>query len=129
MLYRYHKVLKFLLSGGTAAAVEYAVFLTLHKVGMWLLLANALSFMCGLVVSFTLNKHWVFSHKGAATRQFIMYLTLALANLCISSGLIYLLVHSVELPAQLAKLCVMALVACWNYVIFRNIIFKKTGNL
>lgn len=123
---KYTKVFKFLMSGGLAAGTEYLTFFVLHELGVVLLLANAMSFMGGLVVSFLLNKHWVFSHKGAASRQFGMYVTLAVINLLISSGIIYVLVHTAQLSPLVAKLGVMALIASWNYIIFRNVIFKKT---
>jgi putative flippase GtrA len=115
------------MSGGLAATTEYLTFLVLHKLGLWLFLANALSFLCGLVVSFLLNKHWVFSHKGNASRQFAMYGTLAALNLAISSVTIVVLVQEVGLPAFIAKLCVMAMIASWNFIIFQRIIFKKTA--
>lgn len=123
VLVRYNRLIKFLMSGGLATT-EYATFLVLHSFGLWLFVANALSFSCGLVVSFLLNKHWVFSHKGGYSKQFARYATLALVNLIISSSIV-LLVHKIGLSAMIAKLCVMAMVASWNFVIFQKVIFKK----
>ena len=123
-LERHSKILKFLMSGSLAASTEYVTFLALHAIGLMLVLANALSFSCGLIISFLLNKHWVFSRKGNGPKQFVMYATLAGINLIIGSGLIVLLVHGLQLPAFLAKLCVMGLIATWNYVIFKKVIFK-----
>ena len=128
ILSRYARLLKFLTSGGIAATTEYTSFLLLHKVGLLLFYANALSFSCGLVISFLLNKHWVFSHKGAYSKQFVMYATLAVINLIISSVVIVLLVHVFNLPPLVAKLCVMVMVASWNFIIFQKVIFKKTAN-
>jgi putative flippase GtrA len=124
MLTKYHKPLKFLMSGGLAAFTEYTSFLVLHHFGVVLVLANALSFCCGLVISFMLNKHWVFSRKGDGPKQFMMYATLALINLVISSGLIVLLVHNLNIPPFISKVCTMALIASWNFFIFQKIIFK-----
>lgn len=124
---KYASILKFLMSGGVAAATEYVVFLVLHEIGLPLFIANAFSFMCGLVVSFTLNKQWVFAKKGGGSRQFTMYFTLACINLLISSGLLSLLVHGFNMLPSIAKLGTMILIASWNYIIYQKVIFKKTN--
>lgn len=121
---KYAKVIRFLMSGGVSALVEYSTFLLLHGLGLVLVLANALSFSCGLVVSFLLNKHWVFSHKGSARKQFAQYLVLAGVNLAAGSGVIVVLVHGLGLRPFVAKLCVMVMVAAWNFVIYQKIIFR-----
>jgi putative flippase GtrA len=124
-LKKYHNVLKFIMSGSLAALTEYTTFLILHHFKLHLAVANAISFCCGLVVSFLLNKHWVFSHKSNGRRQFIMYASLALVNLSLSSGLIVILVRSIGIPPFISKICVMGLVASWNYIIFQKVIFRK----
>ena len=119
-------IIKFLMSGGTAALVEYATFLLLHGAGLKLLLANALSFSGGLVTSFMLNKHWVFSHKGDGRKQFVLYFVLAAVNLAIGSGLLLFLVHGLKIPAFISKICVMGMIATWNYLVYKKIIFKES---
>jgi putative flippase GtrA len=126
---KYHSVLRFLISGSVAAGTEYAVFLILHGSGLKLVLANVISFCCGLVVSFLLNKHWVFSHKSNGSRQFAAYTTVALINLLISSAILVVLVNKIHIPAFIAKFCVMLLIASWNYVIFKKLIFKNADQL
>lgn len=123
----YVNILKFLMSGATAAATEFVVFLILHEIGIPLFIANALSFMCGLGVSFTLNKQWVFVKKGGGTQQFTMYFALACINLLVSSGLLSLFVHQLGLRPSIAKLVTMVLIASWNYLIYQKIIFKKSA--
>lgn len=121
---KYHNVAKFLMSGGVAALAEYLSFVALHHLGMYLIAANALSFSCGLVISFTLNKHWVFSRKGNGTRQFAAYFVLALVNLVLGSGLIVLLAEGAGLAPLIAKVITMGVIATWNYVMYQKIIFK-----
>jgi putative flippase GtrA len=107
-----------------AAVVEYTAFLVLHGIGLLLVLANVISFCCGFVVSFLLNKHWVFSRKSGGPVQFVAYAALALINISISSGLLVVLVHRLHIPAFIAKVCVMLLIASWNYAIFKKLIFR-----
>lgn len=119
---KYHKVFKFLISGGLAAATEYGSFL-LFILALPLVAANALSFMMGLIVSFSLNRSWVFGSKGNTKKKFAQYFLLALINLTLGSLIILALVTA-GIPALIAKVVVMLLIATWNYLIFSKIIFK-----
>jgi len=97
----------------------------LHLLGMHILLANSLSFSCGLVISFTLNKLWVFKAEGNGKGQFGMYLLLALVNLCISNAILWLTVKQLGVPALIAKIGTMLVIAGWNYLIFSRLIFAR----
>lgn len=125
---RSRKVVKFVISGGCAAATEFLVFFILHYVGLWLLGSHVISFLCGLGISFTLNKQWVFSKRGQGVSQFIAYVMLAIVNLVVGSGLLMLLTDVLDLPALISKLSVMASIAIWNFVIYERIIFRQKPN-
>ena len=115
---------KFLVSGGSAALVEYTVFTLLHYLGVELVIANTTSFLSGFIVSFTLNRSWVFASKGKIRRQLLQYSTLAFVNLLLSNVLMLLFVSVTPVPSLVAKLVTMVAIACWNYLLFSRIIFK-----
>ena len=119
-----HKVVRFLISGGSAAAVEYVAFVAL-TLATPILVANSISFACGFVVSFILNKKWVFASVGNSKIQLTRYFILALVNLAISTALIWILVDVAHVYDLIAKIAVMLVIACWNYVIFSRVIFKR----
>lgn len=119
------RLIKFLVTGTTSAIVEYGVFLTLVHIELSLLLANSISFSCGLFVSYSLNRVWVFRSNGQKKKEFVKYGFLALINLALSNGLIYVEVHFGHVYPALAKLVAMIAVAAWNYYIFPRLIFKK----
>jgi len=120
----YKRVAKFLTSGVSAALVEYAVFLLL--VGTiakdQVVVAQTVSFLAGLIVSFSLNRRWVFSPQRKASRTFVEYFALATINLVITNILLLGLHHF--LPLAIAKIIIMGCVAFWNYFIFRKVIFR-----
>ncbi len=119
------KFLRFLISGGTAAAIEYTTFLLLE----WsmqsdsLLLNQTLSFLAGLITSFLLNRNWVFKSNGNGRTQFTKYLLLAGINLAIGNLVIATLVEHLGLAAEVAKILVMALIAIWNYALLSVLVF------
>lgn len=122
------KLLKFLLSGGSAAIVEYITFLVLNVLltTYWVILSQIVSFLFGFIVSFFLNKTWVFQASGNTKSQLVKYVILAAINLILTSFVIWLLVNKLQIPGWIAKVIVMGMVAIWNYVLFSRIIFSST---
>lgn len=121
------RVFRFLLSGGSAAATEYLVFIGLQTMlgPDALILNQSFSFACGFIVSFVLNRLWVFKSGGTWAGDLMRYGLLALINLVLGNVAISLLVGPAGLHPLVAKLAVMVLVAAWNYVIFSRVVFRQ----
>lgn len=118
--------IKFVISGGMAAGAEYVSFLLFSVIfGFEIIFSNILSFIIGFLISFLLNKTWVFTNKNDGHKQILYYSILAIANLTLSSGSIWLLVNVLSSPGYIAKILVMAMVATWNYFVFSTVIFKE----
>lgn len=120
------RIIKYLFSGISAFFTEYLTFLFfLYILNLNLTIANILSFCLGFIVSFTLNRNWVFKefakHKDPRP-QLIKYLSLAMVNVLISSLLINL--TSILVAAFIAKVLTVIIIAIWNYIIFKKYIFK-----
>lgn len=122
------RVLHYAFAGGAAFTVEYAAFLAIYYIlSVPPELANIVSFALGLITSFTLNKLWVFGHQEQDVNgksQAALYALLALVNLALTTLGIHLLVEH-DVPAFIAKLVLIVLVAGWNFIIFRKIIFRS----
>lgn len=123
------KITSYILVGGLAFATEFTVFLALYETFSNLLLAQSLSFLAGLLVSFLGNRNITFvSRKETyalnASRQLIGYVVLALVNLALTNIVIHLLIDGAQVPAVVAKVLVMMMVVTWNYLIFNKIIFS-----
>lgn len=124
----FKKIRNYVMIGGLAAIVEYTSFFIIYSVLPVVVVAQTLSFMLGLVVSFTGSRRYTFSSQRAyhhsTKTQMVTYLSLALVNLVISNLLIYVLVHGVAIMPLVAKIIVMGCVALWNFVIFNKFVFK-----
>ncbi len=119
-------LIKFVISGLTAAAIELCSFLFLiHVIDRGLILSNSISFILGLITSFSLNKLWVFRGKQRINtkKQFLFYVVLAIFNLLITNILIHLIVGA-DVKAEVAKIMTICLIAVWNFAIFKLVIFK-----
>lgn len=123
------KFLRFIVSGVTAAGVELCVFVAITAITgggrSWIIIAQITSFLCGFVVSFTLNRYWAFAVTGRVGTMFAQYSVLAAVNLVLTGILIDVLTSTLHIPALVSKVVVIGCVAAWNYVIFNKIIFKS----
>lgn len=120
------RLMRFLLSGGSSALVEYSLFalLQMHFGRSWLLLSQSVSFAAGFLVSFFLNRSWVFRSSGTVHAELLKYGLIAGANLAAGNIMIALLVGPLQLNQFLSKFFVMGIIASWNYLLFSKIVFK-----
>ena len=115
--------------GMSAFLVEYFAFILLNAMGQVLITSQTLSFVGGLIVSFTGNRKLTFGGKNidyalSGASQMWRYLLLAVINLVLSNVMIHVLVDDMGIGALVAKVLVMASVVAWNFVIFNKIIFR-----
>lgn len=122
------KQLRYVLSGATAAVVEYLSFAGLFYVafgGSRIVLSQAISYCIGLVLAFTLHYLWTFRSQNTPNllkQQFILYTLTALINILFTAVIIAILVR-LDVAPWLAKFVVMAAVVLWNYAILNRVIF------
>lgn len=121
------RVIKFIITGVSAASVEYIIFVGLQVLTgeRYLIICQSVSFMCGFVVSFLLNKRWVFRSSGRPKEEIVRYSILALINLFISNIVLWAFVMEIHIVFWLAKFLVMATIATWNYFIYKRIVFSN----
>lgn len=121
------KVLKFLVAGGLAAITELLVYVLFNYAygNKYIAIAQTFSYLCGFIVSFTLQRNWAFNSDGRVKSDLVKYIVLALANIILTNLVLYLLIEAVNLDVNISKLIVMTLVAMWNYFILSRLIFKS----
>lgn len=117
--------LSYLFVGGLTFIVEFASFLLLREfVSLSVSASQIVSYSLALVFNFTCLRRFVFSAGSPSSRrQLGRYLLLVIFNLIVSTLLIRWLVH-VGLPPAVAKLGTIALVAVWNFIIYKRFVFR-----
>lgn len=124
--------MRYLISGGTAAIVEFGLFNLFFYVLIKevLLAAQIISYCTGLLTAFLLHHFWTFKANGqqkhSSRRQFVMYATVSITNLFISSFILVQL-KNLGLYPWLAKFIVMGMVVLWNFGIMNKVIFGSSN--
>ncbi|MBP9714927.1 MAG: GtrA family protein [Candidatus Pacebacteria bacterium] len=121
------KGMKFIISGGTAAFVALSLFYVFWNIlHIWYLLASILSFLFSVVVGFILQKYFTFENtvKSDTKKQAFLFLFISLINLLINIALMAFFVEILKLDQMLSKIVTLAILALWNFFVYKKFVFK-----
>jgi putative flippase GtrA len=128
---RFFKLIRYLISGGTAAAVTLSVsFICTSLLKIHYLTSSVIAFSLGLCVSFVLQKFWTFTHHSLhrVKEEAGMYLLVGLFNLCINALLMFFFVEKMHLWYLLGQFLAAGLIAIESYYIYKIVVFKQHLN-
>jgi putative flippase GtrA len=122
---RHHPLPRFLIAGGTTAAVDVGALTWLHGVlQVQLAISTALAYTCAFAVNFTLSRRWAFAagRSGHAQRQLGRYLLLVAVNLGLTVGMVAALT-ALGLYYLAAKTVAIVVLAAGNFFAYRHWVF------
>ena len=117
--------IKYLLVGGTSALIEYGGFQLLFLLAGWNVAAsNITATVAATVFNFASNRSFTFNSTARPVRSAVLYLVLFCCNTAFSTVVVDVLVGA-GLSSLIAKLIPMACVTCWNFVLYRKVVFRS----
>src|ERR1700743_1528721 len=90
------QAVRFVLFGVLSAGVDFGVYQLFLHVGTWADLAKAISFVCGTVTAYLLNRRWTFDSAGGAapaTRFAALYSVTFFVNVGVNALGLHLFSH------------------------------------
>ena len=127
-----NKLIRYLISGGTAAVVNLGlVYLFVSVLHLWYIAGTTLAFIGAFVVSFLMQKFITFADRSLerASRQLTIYFLVALCNLGINTLLMYAAVDGLGIEYLLAQFIVTALIAGYSFFLYKYLIFMPSPSL
>ena len=124
------KVVRFLISGGSAAATNLAVFYVCTSIfSVYYIWASVIAYAISFFVSFTLQKFWTFRDSSLfeMNKQLAKYLTITLFNLGVNTAFIYMLVEYAQWVPMVAQIFAITLIAVWSFFVYNFFIFKPVA--
>ena len=79
------EILKFLVGGGTAVIVDFFTYKIFMILGLERTVAKTLSFICGSIVGFIINKYWTFKSPKFQIKEILKYTVLYILTAFINS--------------------------------------------
>lgn len=120
----FFQAIKYLMVGGSSAVIELVLFQLLSAVfAIPLAAANVTAVVVSTVFNFLVNRNVTFKSTSSSLRSLVLYLLLFAFNTTFSTVVISLLAAQGVYPL-VAKVCTMACIVLWNFVLYKKIIFK-----
>ncbi|MCR5846005.1 MAG: GtrA family protein [bacterium] len=121
-LFRYQGA-RYLFTGISCGILELGLFqfllwLTGNVVG-----SNVIAIAFSMAYNFVMSRKFSFKSKGDWRRSLGLFSALFIFNMSFTSFLVETLIETFEWFPPLAKLTAMISVACWNFPLFRKVIF------
>lgn len=133
---KYEEIIKYIIVGIVTTFVSILTYYFLRytilniKDSQWQIqIANIISFIFAVLVSYILNHTWVFksNKKGKKKLQeFINFVISRLATLAIDTLLMYIFTASMKINDKMAKIIVQIVIIILNYIFGKFLVFKKT---
>ncbi len=117
------ELLRFLVGGGSAVIVDFVLYHIFMEVGITLSVAKGLSFFCGAVVGFVINKLWTFESKGFSKGEIVRYVILYSITACINA-LVNMAVLMMTSLSFLAFLCATGVSTILNFLGQKFFVFR-----
>src|SRR5665648_459022 len=119
--------MRFCMVGTVNTGVDFVIFAALSYMGVMLLVAQCVSYSCGVLNSFILNRNWTFPEHGQSSGKLIRFLVLNLCTLTITYGLLVYFHNVLAWPLLICKLLATVASLGINYVGSRLWIFSPVS--
>lgn len=117
------QVLAYLLVGGGTAVLELALFQILYALTpLGAGVSNVVAVVVATACNFALNGTVTFQRSSNLARSIMLYCLLFAFNTAFSTTIITM-ADSIGVPAILAKLATMACIVCWNFILYKKVVF------
>ncbi len=119
-------VIKFIIAGCLAGGSDLVFLFIFHGLFLWnIVLSTSSAFILAFLVSFTLQKFWTFrDYQNKVVQQLVLYILNALLGLYLNGYFMHLLVVKYAVWYILSQIIVNLVLAFWNFVVYKFIIFK-----
>jgi Predicted membrane protein len=126
--------------GFVATVADMLVFHVLSNIiGINHIVANSISFICGLIINYVMSRKWVFNaDTGYSVKEFVMFSFIGVIGLGISDLILYILIDlgifvyifrldNMEFVKLVSKCIAVIVVLMWNFIARKKLVFGKTA--
>lgn len=128
--FQHIKVVRFLLSGGVSAALNFSILWgSTELLHVWYMLSLIISIIICSILNFTLQKFWTFEDHSLdrVYAQLPQFITLGVVNLILNSIFLYVLVEYAHMWYLAGQVICIATLASMNFFIYHTLIFSSKG--
>jgi putative flippase GtrA len=120
------QAVRFVGFGILSAGVDFGIYQLLLHVGLWADVAKGISFICGTVTAYLLNRRWTFDSAGGtapAIRFAVLYSATFFVNVGVNALFLHLLAgHRWQI--SIAWAIAQGTATVINFVLLRTVVFR-----
>ncbi len=111
------KITGFFLIGCFSTLIDIGLlYIFTEYFGIWYIYSATISYSCGMVVNFLLNKYLNFQDTSRNyLRQFFCFIFVSMSSLALTLGVLYLAVEICSINYLLGKILAVIIAFFWNY--------------
>ena len=117
------QVVRFLLTGGLSAIVDFGLYAIGLALGLQVSVAKSISFICGTTTAYLINRRWTFKAEPSRAR-FVAVVVLYAITFAVQVGINALLYDPAKWRILLAYVIAQGVATVINFVVQRFVIFK-----
>jgi putative flippase GtrA len=118
--------IKYLLVGGVAFGVDFALFSTALSAGLHYLPAVCIGFVGGLLTNYALCVIWVWRGTQARSlRDVLVFALVGVGGLALTSLGMWIGVDVMDAPERASRIVMAAVVLVWNFGLRRAFVFFR----
>jgi putative flippase GtrA len=120
------QLIKFQAVGLINTLIDFAVFALLYTLGTGSTLAQVVSYSCGTINSYLMNRRWTFGAEQRISRWApLKFVILNGTCLGLSVALLHLFTEMLGLPVSLSKVAVTLLIMGINFTLSKSFVFRS----
>jgi putative flippase GtrA len=89
-------------------------------------LANAIGYSCGFVISFILNRNWTFINRGSVATNFARFLIVALVAYFANLIMVILMIDGLQVNAFISQSLGVPVYAVMSYLGCKHYVFSNS---
>ena len=120
------QIFKFIIVGGCCACLEFIIFnILIAYFGINYLIANVISIVIAVSINYMLSRAFVFEKSRYSKRnEFLSFALFSVLAIVLNQIILWFLFTVIHLDVRLAKALAIFLVASFNFITKKYIVFK-----
>lgn len=110
------KFLKFGLVGVINTLITMIVFNGLKFIGVNILVANTIGYICGMINSYLWNNRWVFKSNTKDVSTISKFIIVNVVAMLINNGILFVLVNEVGINSTISQALAIVITTVINFV-------------
>lgn len=122
------ELFRFLVGGGSAVITDYIVYQLLLSAFINMSLSKTVSYICGAVTGFIINKFWTFESKRFSKSEIFKYILLYTVTAGVNMEVNKIIMVMLGIP-WFAFICATGISTCINFLGQKFFVFVKKENM